>query len=254
MNHPLRESDFRCFDPKLVEVLPGREIEAAEFAMAAYSQGECDGIFVNGPEIADWRVLEITKDLPRYIFNRPASSLRKSFNRLFNARSIKIIGHTFPVDLTQTPLLEDLCMQWRRGTKGLDSLNNLQVLALNQTGPNLDSAPIFPSNLKHLDLAYYSLSALNSREPLDDLETLTVFSARQLNELPKLKSLSRLGLSHASTSFSYLSIPDSVSALELTRCPEIKDWDVFKHLNLRSFSSASTKTPTVPCPYPPAPT
>ena len=248
MNHHLRTSDFRCFDPRLAEVLPGREIEAANFAVAAHVRGECDGIFVNGPEINDWSLLEITKDLPRYVFNGPSSALRKNFKLLNKAISIKLINHTFPVDLTLTPRLTDLCLQWRRGTIGLDSLGHLQTLDLIQVGPSKDSAPVFPPSLKYLDLAYYSLDALSFREPLDNLETLVVFSARQLNSLPEMKSLSRLSLSHASTSFSYSSIPSSVSALELKKCPEIEDWNVLKHLRLRSLDVTSTKVPTTPLP------
>ena len=253
MNHPLHASDFRCFDPKLVEILPGREIEAAHFAASAHTRDECDGVFINGAEITNWGFLEITKDLPRYIFNCPSSSLSKNFNLLSNARSIKLVGHSFPVDLTQTPQLEDLCLQWRKGTSGLDALSHLQVLNLDQVGPSIDSAPMFPSSLKYLDLAYYSLDKLNSREPLNNLETLVVFSARQLNKLPTFKSLSRLSLSHASEFFSYASIPSTVSTLDLTKCPEIKNWSVLKHLTLQSFDSRSTKLPATPCPYPRAP-
>ncbi len=244
METPLRTDFFRCFDPKLVEIVSGREVEAAMFAAAAYQSGLCDGIFVNGDAIDNWEFLEITKCMSRFVFNKPSKSLSNvDFSLLSNAERFKLVSQDFSIDLNNMPRLVDLCLQWHQKHKGLENLDHLRTLQLLHVGRSAKSLPVLPSGLTELQLSYYAQETLQSENTLDNLETLEIFSARNLVSLPELRKLKFLSLSHINNSFSYASLPSSIESLELIRCPPITDWQVLSHLTLHSLDVTSTETP-----------
>lgn len=229
---PLIESDFRAPFQGLVQVLPGREIEAVNYAQELRREGRADGIFVQGREIASWEFLRYAEGLDRYFF----SDVLKSFasvdlSPLARARSISIGGISRPIDFSIFSSLISLGFEWNPRIRNLHWLEQVENVAIWGIGSAANVAEFhLRCGLKELCLVRYGRAELNIFGARNSLSKLSITMARPLSCLPQIEHLVELNLKQVGRHFDYGSIPPTVEDLWIEECAPIEDWSFLESM------------------------
>jgi hypothetical protein len=244
MNQPVRRiDDFRCHDARLVHILPGREDEAADVALSLRDAGLCDGVFVGGKDVVDWRVIERITSLDRFFFSNVDDSFKSlNLTTLRNARALGISDVTVDLDLRSFERLSSLAYQWKSHPIGLMCLPSLREISFWGVGKNqADAGFTLPAQLKVFKLIGYAGSRMDIGMP--SLDVLSISRARHLTALPKLGSAKRLEISFVGKdTFDYQTVPESVEELIIDSCAPIHDWHFLEGMkNLRRLFIDKTK-------------
>jgi len=238
-----RIDDFRCHDERLVHILPGREDEAAEVALSLRDAGLCDGVFVGGKDVVDWRFVDRITALDRFFFSNVDDSF-KSLN-LTALRSARVLGISevrVDLDLRSFERLSSLGYQWKSPPIGLMGLPSLREISFWGVGKNqADAGFSLPEQLKVFKLIGYAGSRMAIGTP--SLDVLSISRARNLTALPKLGSAKRVEISFVGKdSFDYQTVPKSVEELIIDSCAPIHDWCFLEGMkNLRRLFIDRTK-------------
>jgi hypothetical protein len=243
----LRESDFRSPDPRLVQVLPGRETEAVQYAHELFALGKCDGIHVQNKDIKDWRFLANAGALEAYVFsNVDATFKHVDYDFMRAARRLSISEVRCPLDLSRFPELRALEAWWSPRCKHLEHLEALQDVSLRGIGKTSGARLNLAESVRHVDLVRYGLPTLFLGERATHLTELHMHQARALQSLPPIREVRSINLKFVgSQSFDYASIPDSVEFLEIDACAPIPSLDFLAgKTRLKSLVIQRTPCPT----------
>lgn len=222
-----RTDDFRCHDPRLVQILPGRVDEAVETALSLASQGACDGVFVHGPELDEWEFLERVAGLDRFAFAAVHSSFATvDIGRvLSNATSLGISDIRVPLDLSRFDRLEDLGYQWHSHPVALKSRTHLRTLRLAGVGDLAQRGLELPRGLRSLWIVKLEGSSLSFSSRADRLEEVQLSFAPNVHALPDMPGNRSLELDHVGkTQFDYESISREIEALMIQAGAPIESW------------------------------
>ncbi|MBD9480699.1 hypothetical protein [Pseudoxanthomonas sp. PXM02] len=242
-----RIDDFRCHDELLVQVLPGREAEAAEMALALNQEGRCDGVFVSGKEVVEWSFLEKVRTLDRFLF----SNVDKSFKSvdtgiLKNALMLGVADIKVDLDLRSFNRIEHLIYHWNSFPAGLHALHSLRkVRFFGVTGSDEGEGIELPSGVRICDFVRYARSVVDLGHQVATLDALMISRARDVSSIPRIESVKKLDISFVGRDhFDYDSIPEDVEELMIDSCAEISSWRFLEGKNgLRRLFIDRTKLP-----------
>ncbi|MEJ2789965.1 MULTISPECIES: hypothetical protein [unclassified Pseudoxanthomonas] len=223
----LRVDDFRCHDERLVQILPGREDEAAEVALSLRDAGLCDGVFVGGKDVVDWGFVDRVRSLDRFFFSNVDTSFKGvDVTVLRNARVLGVSDVKIDLDLRSFERLSSLGYQWKSHPGGLMCLPSLREVSFWGVRKNLGDAGFgFPAQLKVFRLIGYADSRMDIGGGVPSLDVLSISRARSLTALPRLGSVKKLDVSFVGKdSFDYQTVPDDVEELIIDSCAPIQDW------------------------------
>lgn len=241
----LRVDDFRCHDPHLVHVLPGREREATWFARGLLDQGVPAGLFIRGEGVQDWGFLEDATGVEHFEFVDFSRTLScEKLRPLGHARYLRMVGRKLPVDFSLFPSLQTVCYQWHPGSTGLESLAALRSAYLYGIGASRNATPLpLPPGVETLHLVTYLGETIEFIHDMNRLVDLEITYARNLRALPPMTSLQELELKNVGRdAFAYDSIPESVEAIVVEACAPVHDWDfVLKTPDLKRLVVFKTK-------------
>jgi hypothetical protein len=243
----LQESDFRSPDPRLVHVLPGREMEATQYAQDLFALGKCDGIFVQNRDIKDWCFLVNADGLKAYVFsNIDVTFKRVDHNFMHAAQRLSISEIRCALDLSRFPALRALGLWWSPHCKNLERLEALRNVSLWGIGKTFNAQLDLAESVRHVELVRYGLPTLSFGERAMHLTELNIYQARALQSLPPMEEVRSIDLKFVGSQiFDYASIPDSVEFLEIDACAPIPSFDFLAgKTQLRSLVIRRTPCPT----------
>lgn len=245
MKVPLRDDDFRCHDPLLVRILPGREVEAAKFALELWQRNLCEGVLVQNKEVVNWEFLEQLGSLSRFEFVNVSRSFTKAkLESIKGAKQLRIVGAKFDIDFSIFSDLEVLFYQWGPGATGLSGLRRLKDASLYEIGLAINAFPLdVHDGLERLAIVGFRHPSLDFTKNLCSVSSFSMAYARNLGVIPHFECLKVLNLSCVGDEgFDYFSISPSVEDIEIMSGAPIVDWDfVLKADGLKRIVVQKTK-------------
>ncbi|MBL8256884.1 MAG: hypothetical protein JNJ62_09805 [Pseudoxanthomonas mexicana] len=222
-----RVDDFRCHDERLVQILPGREEEAVEVALSLRDADACDGVFVAGKDVIDWRFVERVGSLDRFFFSNVDRSFKEvDMSVLRNARALGIAETETDLDLRLFERLSFLSYQWKSLPDGLAGLPSLREVRFWGVGKDMERGEFgLPPWLEVFRVTGYTGNRLQVGDELSSLDVLSLSRARNLVALPRLDSVRSVDISFVGRDvFDYQTIPEDVEELVIDSCAPIQDW------------------------------
>jgi hypothetical protein len=245
-----RTDEFRCYDERLVEILPGREMEAVALANELRGKGLCDGLCVIGEDVVDWRFLESVADFNRMEFVRVNGSFRGiDFSLLNNVESLRIGSIKCDINFVGFSHMERLECEWSERVAGLDTLENLVELSISGISVKNKFFPLMiPDRLERFRVVSCSGQDLFLGSPNHSFGRFEISHARSLRRIPPMNSVESVGLEKVGGDyFDYLSIPSTIKSLYITSCAPITSWDFMESLpSLESLVIYKTKCAPMP--------
>lgn len=243
-----REDDFRSHDPHLVRVLPGRELEAVEFALSLSKEGYPVGLLVHGGDVSEWDFLQHAGELGRFEFVNFSASLRDSdLEPIRKARFLRIVGRRMDVDFSKFEALETLYYQWSKASAGLECAIRLKEAHFYELGAS-DNSRLFslPAGLECLSLFRFLHEEIVFINPMQALSGLVVERARNLRSLPPLGALRKLEMKNCGRdAFDYSTIGSGVESVEIDACAPISSWDFVLSPRLKRLVVWNNRIPPI---------
>ena len=242
----VRDDDFRCFDPYLVQILRGREMEAVEFAKKISTREGCYGLFVLGDEIDDWRFIGAMEGIQRLEVVKPnATFCSIDFSRLHDLKRLRLVNIKCGIDFSKMLNLEYLQFEWTKDCFGLDRLNKLKELHVYGIKGKEGAFALrhFPDGVRTLSITSSQLGDLDFARNSVSFDLLDLAYIRNLHSIPQSVSANRLELTKVGgAKFDYESIPENVACLIIDSGARIESWKFLSRLNaLSSLSILRTK-------------
>lgn len=239
-----RIDDFRCFDPGLAEVLPGREAEAVAFA-----REHGFGLFVLQAQVTDWSFLDDLSGIDRLEIVSPHASLREVALRAPGLRRFRLSNLACDLDFAALSGLEYVQFEWTPGCRGLEALAHLRDASIYDAGkPGTDCRFPLPGSLRELNLIQCRARTLDFGDDAPVLDRLHLLHSRQLRAVPagaRARALSLSAIGNAA--FDYGSIPACTTNLHIEKGAAIEDWAFLDNLPaLTSLWVERTRCPDLP--------
>lgn len=244
-----RLDDFRCHDQNLVQILPGREDEAVDFAIGLHNRGYPIGLLIKGSDITNWSFLKKAGVIGRFEFIDFSNSLKSSdLESIHAARLLRIAGRKFGVDFSLFKSLETLFYRWSGDCVGLEAVDTLRAAYLYEIGAQKNAEPMpLASGVETLFIFNYRRDSISFMNEMKSLTEITIERARNIRKMPSMDNLRKVEIKNVGRDeFDYSSLPLEVQDVEIDSCAPISNWEfLLRSDNLRRLVIWKTDMPPI---------